>query len=832
MYAKQRVFPQQPGIRVFPQQPGPRLYAQQQPGPRVSTQVPKKEETKKEEKTDAKTPEFELKISKYMPDIMQAIKSTDIVIVVAPTGTGKSLEIPAQCAEWIREVIKETKEKPINLTVIGTVPTRVAVNSLVKIQKMRPKMADYKIGSAANSLIQYDSETELVYSTTGHLNQKILHKLKMKKIIDFFKVLMLDEAHLRTMDTELLFKYVRYVKKKQQTKFKTIISSATMDIPAIQGQFPNAKTVVVEQKNLHVDIIYIGKDYNSVLDSKVKNADMVCVLALLNGVDPQVVAGKATFNVQALCARLKQLKKRSGDVLVFQPGEGEICNFIEKAEKLRMSGAYYVPGYSGLPDEDLDMIIQKTPDGKQKIVVATNICESSVTVENVAFILDGMDEKLEYEPPSGVNTLKCVPISQSSADQRKGRTGRTCPGICVRMCSEANFARRPMSSPGEMDRVTLTAPILAIFDAGIDPYEMFEGIDADRLTGEISALRRRGLIETRTNTTPRGSCTSETIVLEAGKFIRLLPISVKTGHFMYTAMKNTAAKYWYGIEILAAMMESSMPPFYLPKKGWNEDKRQYQAKIDDIVDEFHEPMRGNCDLETMLKIFFAMEKAKNANPSSPTATGTVVGGGGASVKKATVPKGYKEWAAENHMNNKMLREARNIVKRLTEACAGMSLKIIYEHFDVVDIVKTVQPFFIECYKDSMFTLVTIDDWGNPIYTNHSKNGYQMDRFRSFNKLSNSPPKCLVAHSVRETPTDRGMKYYLANVTVGPTPPAPPKREKKERPERKSSPVSDVTSDRSSESGMSDRSGRSDVSDALSVTDLELERTSSDVDAFF
>lgn len=345
-----------------------------------------------------------LPVFSYRDELLQAVEDYQTIIIVGETGSGKTTQIPQYLAE--AGFTKDGKK-------IGcTQPRRVAAMSVAA--RVSEEM-NTKIGHEVGYSIRFEDctseKTIIKYMTDGMLLREFLNEPDLSS----YKVLIIDEAHERTLHTDILFGLVKDIAKYRKD-LKILISSATLDAEKFSSYFDDAPIFRIPGRRYPVTTYY----------TKAPEADYL--------------AAAVTTTMQI------HLTQPDGDVLVFLTGQEEIeslqerLNFIGKKLKGKMKELIVVPIYASLPPELQAEIFKPTPIGARKVVLATNIAETSITIDGISYVIDpGFCKMNTYNPRNGLESLVITPCSRASANQRSGRAGRVGPGKCFRLYTSWAF---------------------------------------------------------------------------------------------------------------------------------------------------------------------------------------------------------------------------------------------------------------------------------------------------------------------------------------------------------------------------------------------------------
>ena len=399
----------------------------------------------------------ELPISSRMDEIVECIRAHPVVIVAGETGSGKTTQLPKAClaaGRGVQGMIGHTQPRRL---AARTVAARIAQELGVPLGA--------QVGFAVRFAQAWGEDTLVKVMTDGLLLAEIQHDRRLEA----YDTLILDEAHERSLNVDFL---VGYAKKllRRRADFKLIVTSATIDVEAFQRHFDGAPVVSVGGRGHPVDVVWREADDDA--------GDPVA--ACLD----EIARGRS--------------RAAARDVLVFLPGEREILETSQRLRRAYRDRYEVLPLYSRLPAREQARIFDSRPSARPRVILATNVAETSVTVPNVGYVIDaGVARISRYSFRSRIQRLPVEPISQASAEQRKGRCGRVAPGVCYRLYSEADYGNRPRYTDPELTRTNLASVVLQMraFRLGdvsrfpfIDPPDPRAVKDAVRGLHELGAL--------------------------------------------------------------------------------------------------------------------------------------------------------------------------------------------------------------------------------------------------------------------------------------------------------------------------------------------------------
>ncbi|KAG0465381.1 hypothetical protein HPP92_019545 [Vanilla planifolia] len=396
-----------------------------------------------------------LPIYKLKKELIQAVHDNQVLVVIGETGSGKTTQV----TQYLAEAGYTTKGK------IGcTQPRRVAAMSVAK------RVAEEfgcRLGEEVGYAIRFEDctgpETVIKYMTDGMLLREIL----VDENLSQYSVIMLDEAHERTIHTDVLFGLLKQLVKRR-LDLRLIVTSATLDAEKFSGYFFNCNIFTIPGRTFPVEILYAKQPESDYLD-----AALMTVLQI-------------------------HVTEPEGDILLFLTGQEEIDHACQSLYE-RMKGLgknvpdlIILPVYSALPSEMQSRIFEPPPPGKRKVVVATNIAEASLTIDGIFYVIDpGFAKQNVYNPKQGLDSLVITPISQASAKQRAGRAGRTGPGKCYRLYTESAYRNEmsPTTIP-EIQRINLGTTTLTMKAMGINDLLSFDFMDPPSPQALISAMEQ------------------------------------------------------------------------------------------------------------------------------------------------------------------------------------------------------------------------------------------------------------------------------------------------------------------------------------------------------
>ncbi|XP_076470502.1 putative pre-mRNA-splicing factor ATP-dependent RNA helicase PRP1 [Babylonia areolata] len=393
----------------------------------------------------------QLPVWEYKTQFLDMVSKHQIIVLVGETGSGKTTQIPQWCLEWVRARYPKK-------AVACTQPRRVAAMSVA--QRVAEEM-DVCLGQEVGYSIRFEdctsAKTVLKYMTDGML----LREGMSDPLLESYGMVLLDEAHERTLATDILMGLLKEI-AKQHSELKIVVMSATLDAGKFQQYFDNAPLMSVPGRTHPVEIFYTPEPERDYLEAAIRTV-----------------------------LQIHMCETDAGDILLFLTGQEEIdeaCKRIAReVENLgpEIGDLKCIPLYSTLPPNLQQRIFEPAPPPKpngavgRKVVVSTNIAETSLTIDGVVFVIDpGFAKQKVYNPRIRVESLLVTAISKASAQQRAGRAGRTRPGKCFRLYTEKAYMQEMQENTyPEILRSNLGSVVLQLKKLGIDDLVHFDFMD-------------------------------------------------------------------------------------------------------------------------------------------------------------------------------------------------------------------------------------------------------------------------------------------------------------------------------------------------------------------
>ncbi|MGA5182689.1 ATP-dependent RNA helicase HrpA [Streptomyces pseudogriseolus] len=457
----------------------------------------------------------QLPVSRKKDAIAEAIRDHQVVIVAGETGSGKTTQIPKICMELgrgVRGMIGHTQPRRI---AARTVAERVA------------EELDTPLGEAVGWKVRFTDQVDpdatfIKLMTDGIL----LAEIQTDRELRAYDTIIIDEAHERSLNIDFLLGYLAQLLPKRPD-LKVVITSATIDPERFSRHFGDAPIIEVSGRTYPVEV-----RYRPLLEEDSDDADRDQITAITDAVEELMAEGP-------------------GDILVFLSGEREIRDTADALNKRRYRSTEVLPLYARLSHAEQHRVFQQ--HSGRRIVLATNVAETSLTVPGIKYVIDpGFARISRYSHRTKVQRLPIEPVSQASANQRKGRCGRTSDGICIRLYSEDDFLSRPEFTDAEILRTNLASVILQMTAAGLGEIEKFPFIDPPdhrNIRDGVQLLQELGALDAAQKD-PRKRLT------QTGRKLAQLPVDPRLARMVLEADKNGCVRE---VMVIAAALSIQDP---------------------------------------------------------------------------------------------------------------------------------------------------------------------------------------------------------------------------------------------------------------------------------
>ncbi|MDK8819885.1 ATP-dependent RNA helicase HrpA [Corynebacterium amycolatum] len=518
----------------------------------------------------------QLPVSARRDDIAEAIENNQVVIIAGETGSGKTTQIPKICLELGRGVRGK----------IGhTQPRRIAARSVA--ERIAHELGE-KIGQHVGYAVRFDDrvgkDTCIKLMTDGIL----LAEIGRDRLLREYDTIIIDEAHERSLNIDFLLGYLKHI-LPQRPDLKIIITSATIDPERFARHFApddehTAPIIEVSGRTYPVEIRY---------------RPLVRTVVAKNGQEKEV-AIEQIDGVIAACEELMRLG--DGDILVFFSGEREIREAAEAIEGRRWKGVEAVPLFGRLSNAEQHRIF--TPHSGRRIVLATNIAETSLTVPGIEYVVDtGTARISRYSTRTKVQRLPVEDISQASANQRSGRCGRVADGVAIRLYSEEEFLSRPEFTDPEILRTNLASVVLQMISLRLGAIEAFPFVqppehkavrDGINLLTELQAITTTSA-SGRGRESDSGASADAPELTDIGRQIARIPVDPRLARMLVEGYENTTLG---AVTVIVAA---------LSLQDVRERPLEFQAQADQLHARFKDT---TSDFNSLLKLWEYLEEKR------------------------------------------------------------------------------------------------------------------------------------------------------------------------------------------------------------------------------
>lgn len=475
--------------------------------------------------------------------ILDTLKTNQVIIVQSPTGSGKTTQIP---------VILHEAGYSDNGIIAVTQPRRIAALSVSEFISKQlgtsyPGLVGYKM--------RFEDKTDLTTRIKIMTDGILLQEMKLDPMMKKYSVIMVDEAHERSLNIDFVLGLLKRI-LKVRPDLKIIVSSATMNAEKFSTYFDGCPIVTIDTITYPVTVIYDPPTIPA--STNTLTAEEALLSKISNTID------RILYN------------RTEGDILIFLPGEKAIKDCINKLYRTPYSRKIQIiPLYGRLPKEEQEKVFDPAPFGRKKVIISTNIAETSVTIDGITSVIDSGLAKLNfYSPRTYTSSLIETPVSKASCNQRRGRAGRTQPGTCYRLYPRKDYDTRESYTIEEIFRTDLSEVVLRMAEIGITDFETFDFISQppkEAIRGAVETLRMLKAIN------PDNTLSS------IGNLMVLFPLPPRVSRIIVESI----LKYPEVMEevLIAAAFLSTHSPFVLPQ-GEEMDARRAHHTFRDIQGDF------------------------------------------------------------------------------------------------------------------------------------------------------------------------------------------------------------------------------------------------------
>lgn len=641
-----------------------------------------------------------LPIASVEKRLIEEVQKNDILIIVGETGSGKTTQLPQFLfnAGFCRE------GKMVGISQ----PRRIAA---MTVAKRVAEECDVQLGQKVGYSVRFDdttsSSTRLKYMTDGFLLREAL----VDPLLSRYSVIIVDEAHERTVHTDVLLALLKKVQRdrskavnerssetgggvlrgcqgRKVSPLKLIIMSASLDARVFSEYHGGARALHVQGRQFPVDVLYTVHPESDYVD-----AALVTIFQI-------------------------HMEEKEGDILVFLTGQDE----IESVERLVQERLQHLPEdkrmllpltiFAGLPSEQQMRVFAPAPIGFRKVVLATNIAETSITIPGIRYVVDtGVVKARTYDPNKGMESLDVVPTSKAQALQRSGRAGREGPGKCFRLYPEREFEKLEDSTKPEIKRCNLSNVILQLKSLGIDDIGGFDFIDKPSRGAIVKALEELRLL---------GALTDEgKLEKPVGEQMARLPMDPVYSRALILANQFNCLE-----EMLITVAMLSVESIFYDPREKREEARTSRNHFTSVEGDHLTYLSVYRELNEFL------EKRKEEN------------------SEAKVDKIMRKWCKDNFVNSRSLKHARDTYRQIRGYVEQMGFNVSSCGNDMLEYRRCLAAsFFLKAAQRQMDGTYRALESGEIVHI-HPISG-----------LFRSKPECVVFNELMQT-----TKKYIKNLT--------------------------------------------------------------------
>ncbi|TVQ37400.1 MAG: ATP-dependent RNA helicase [Spirochaetaceae bacterium] len=466
--------------------------------------------------------------------ILAALTDSPVIVVESPTGSGKTTQLPL--------ILHEAGYSGSGIIGI-TQPRRIAAVSVSQFLARQLQRSDRLVAYKMRFEDTTDVGTRIKIMTDGIL----LQEMKADYMLSHYSTIIVDEAHERSLNIDFILGLLKRV-IEERPGFRVVISSATINAELFAQYFDSCPVVRIDAPMYPVTVIYdapLSSSYEALL-----------------------------YKIGEIMLKTEE-EQRPGDVLIFLSGEQMIKDCIALLHGLPIRRSLHIlPLYSRLSREEQDLVFPPPPPGKRKVVVATNIAETSLTIDGITTVIDsGLAKMNYYNSRTFTSALEEGPVSRASANQRRGRAGRTRPGICYRLYQRDDFEHRPLFTLEEIYRTDLSEVVLRMAELGISEFTSFDFISSPgrgAIAGAVETLRSLDALS------------DDNGLSEIGRMMAVFPLIPRHSRMIVEAIR----RYPEIIEevLIATAFLSANTPFLLPQGEETAARKAHHQYRDDLGD--------------------------------------------------------------------------------------------------------------------------------------------------------------------------------------------------------------------------------------------------------
>jgi HrpA-like RNA helicase len=503
---------------------------------------------------------FKMLVISHIASIIQLIGSNEVVSVVAPVGSGKSLLLPRAIAA-------------AGAKCFITVHSRTSAISLSRYQRMSlgSKYPATYVGYASEGDIQYTEACMIVYITTNYAKRLLLsHYISgIPQAMTFCQVLLVDNINTGSIDNSVILSLWDTHRQSDIVRPRLVITG-TKSVDIHLGITPSEYTILAPQ--FPITYKYLPQDLG------------------LDDTRLYIETGKLAVRIHT------DTPITTGHILVYVPGSKEaklIVEVIRTESKMGQKVLYIIPAYGELTPEAIAQIYKETKSNERKILVTTSTSENAIAIPDIGYVVDTLGEERGETNLSGNLRVITGYISKDSADERAERAVMNKSGVCYRMCTESVYDKLDQHRSREIDRLPMYDTIFQLISVGLDPEVIIKDVDGKRITHDVALLKRLELIK------------EDGTISESVSQIQGFRLSMRNSTFLYRWIQK-GLPVFPGI-VVACLIDNYGPSYYwLPRKKSGQSPDTYREMLQEFRREKYRTIMGVSDLETGLKLFLAI----------------------------------------------------------------------------------------------------------------------------------------------------------------------------------------------------------------------------------
>ncbi|MEI4985277.1 ATP-dependent RNA helicase HrpA [Aeromonas caviae] len=491
-----------------------------------------------------------LPVSQKQGEIAKAIEEHQVVIIAGETGSGKTTQIPKIClalGRGVKGFIGHTQPRRL---AARTVAARIA-------EEMESELGHY-VGYKVRFTDQVSEQTHIKLMTDGIL----LAEIQNDRMLTQYDTIIIDEAHERSLNIDFILGYLKQLLPKRPD-LKVIITSATIDPQRFSRHFNKAPVIEVSGRTYPVEVryrpLFVDKKSNDKSEGLEERDEL-----------------------QGIFDAVEELAREGlGDILIFMNGEREIRDTADALRKLNMRDTEVLPLYARLSNAEQNKVFQ--PHAGRRIVLATNVAETSLTVPGIRYVIDpGTARISRYSWRTKVQRLPIEPVSQASANQRKGRCGRVADGICIRLYSEEDFNSRPAFTDPEILRTNLASVILQMLALGLGNMEAFPFVEPPESRHIKDGLTLLKELEAVRELPATGDREAKLQLTETGRQLSRIPLDPRLAKMVISAAQTGCLSEVMVITAALSIQDPRERPME-KKQAADEQHRRFEDKDSDFL---------------------------------------------------------------------------------------------------------------------------------------------------------------------------------------------------------------------------------------------------------